>query len=711
MDVKLVAAARLQIALEAAERWQSRSSAREIIEAKLRAGGTAMADTPLRVGRFLQRQQLPARGVTNVQLSRIGSERFAERMIGPTLDWDYFPPSEIARLSGVPVARIVILPQRGAAAVGFGTGFLVAPGVLLTNHHVLTSQSESRGIGAHFLFERVNPQLDSPGLFFELDPDALFITDVRLDFTLIAVKSSGVSGETIAALGMLPLVGATGKILIGQPVNIIQHPNGEVKRYATTSNQLLDLPDANFMQYETDTLPGSSGSPAFNTRWEVVGLHHSGVPAMRDGQIVAVSGLVWTDDMGEDQIKWVANEGVRVSAIVEHLRGVTLSDERQAALLRQVLEIGGADSLFPAAQPSSALLGNLEGGQVSAGSIVFNISGNTTINVTSAAPASASFGTDLASLTKAADLDAPEKRLEFDPSYADRQGYNPDFLPGFSLPLPSVAAGLSTELVSVGGQPLVLQYHHYSLVMNQARRLLVWSAVNVDYSPLRRPFKGGRKDFGSDDWRLDPRISSKFQIQDAELYKGTQFDRGHMVRRDDNAWGDTIRQQEFANADTFHYTNCTPQHKAFNQAPMQGLWGQLEEYIKTAMGAVGNRACIYAGPILSASDPAGEFGQGAIQYPLRFWKVFVAVELENNQNVLRAYGFILDQRAVIDRFGLDERLDFGALSVNQVALEQITSSTGVIFDAALLSADVMVTPNAAPAEPIKLASLEAIRLR
>ncbi|MGL4649089.1 MAG: trypsin-like peptidase domain-containing protein, partial [Caldilineaceae bacterium] len=28
--------------------------------------------------------------------------------------------------------------------------------------------------------------------------------------------------------------------------------------------------------YLTDTLPGSSGSPCFNDRWEVVALHHSG---------------------------------------------------------------------------------------------------------------------------------------------------------------------------------------------------------------------------------------------------------------------------------------------------------------------------------------------------------------------------------------------------------------------------------------------------
>ena len=34
--------------------------------------------------------------------------------------------------------------------------------------------------------------------------------------------------------------------------------------------------DDNVVQYLTDTMPGSSGSPVFNAAWEVVALHHSG---------------------------------------------------------------------------------------------------------------------------------------------------------------------------------------------------------------------------------------------------------------------------------------------------------------------------------------------------------------------------------------------------------------------------------------------------
>ena len=62
----------------------------------------------------------------------------------------------------------------------------------------------------------------------------------------------------------------------GEYVNIVQHPNGEPKQLALRENQLVDVLE-NFLHYQTDTAPGSSGSPVFSDEWEVVALHHSGV--------------------------------------------------------------------------------------------------------------------------------------------------------------------------------------------------------------------------------------------------------------------------------------------------------------------------------------------------------------------------------------------------------------------------------------------------
>jgi endonuclease G len=63
----------------------------------------------------------------------------------------------------------------------------------------------------------------------------------------------------------------------GEYLTIIQHPSGGDKQIALRENQLLKI-DTHTLWYRTDTSPGSSGSPVFNDVWQVVALHHSGVP-------------------------------------------------------------------------------------------------------------------------------------------------------------------------------------------------------------------------------------------------------------------------------------------------------------------------------------------------------------------------------------------------------------------------------------------------
>jgi V8-like Glu-specific endopeptidase len=58
-------------------------------------------------------------------------------------------------------------------------------------------------------------------------------------------------------------------------VNIIQHPAGQSKVIALYHNVVAYVDDRR-VQYLTDTLPGSSGSPVFDSQWRVVALHHSG---------------------------------------------------------------------------------------------------------------------------------------------------------------------------------------------------------------------------------------------------------------------------------------------------------------------------------------------------------------------------------------------------------------------------------------------------
>src|SRR5262249_53142937 len=77
-----------------------------------------------------------------------------ERMIGPALELEPRAPTAAALEAGKPVARIVELLDRRQIGEGFATGFLVTPGLLVTNWHVFGRPGEAVGCGAHFGYQR-----------------------------------------------------------------------------------------------------------------------------------------------------------------------------------------------------------------------------------------------------------------------------------------------------------------------------------------------------------------------------------------------------------------------------------------------------------------------------------------------------------------------------------------------------------------------------
>src|SRR5688500_1975732 len=86
------------------------------------------------------------------------------------------------------VGRISLRDDAGRT-VGYGTGFLVAPNIVMTNNHVIGSDVEGANAIIEFDYEQDEFFRDRPVHCFRLLPAQCFITDEKLDFTLIGVEA------------------------------------------------------------------------------------------------------------------------------------------------------------------------------------------------------------------------------------------------------------------------------------------------------------------------------------------------------------------------------------------------------------------------------------------------------------------------------------------------------------------------------------------
>lgn len=700
-----VASRQIEVRRAAAERWLEHAGEIAETAANVAKLGAVAAATPVRRAEYLQRE---VRKATYRSLG-IG----LERMIGPTLDFDDTPPTTAAFEAGKPVARIVELVDKTRVGDGFATGFLLSGGLLMTNWHVFEKVGDAAGCGAQFGFQRGENGLIGSGSVFELDPAAYFYSNEELDIAVVAVSSKALIGAaSLEDLRYVRLIPVTGKILAGQPVSIIQHPDGGHKRWAVRENKLVREPvDQDlFLEYTTDTLPGSSGSPAFNKDWELVAVHHSGVPRMKGKDFLLKNGKIWQPGMPDSDIDWVANEGARVSKLHTHLADLAKRDQNARTRLASVLASSVDPTLSEGIRAEAALSAGVSGPPATDAAsrlqsdspapvpgVPIHVVVNGTANFFLApTPAPKSPVADVDPLVVAAPVaggagaspQVAEAKLRFDPKYKERGGYSKTFLDGFVIPVPVAPGG---EVLKSGNSQMVLNYHHYSVAMHKDRRLCMWAASNVNYDEATR--WRTREEFGTDTWKLDPRIPGENQVEDAELYApAKRFDRGHIVRRDDVAWGLTEEEEEFGNSDSFHFTNCTPQHEQFNRAMFQfhGLWGELEKHIAKQAGFVQNKLSIFAGPVLADSDPPRDFGFGSdFLVPIQFWKVILAVETTQGGSQLRAYGFLMSQQEAIDTWGWEGRFRAGKFKEQQVPLAKLTAITRVKFPKVAHDADPM----------------------
>jgi endonuclease G len=222
------------------------------------------------------------------------------------------------------------------------------------------------------------------------------------------------------------------------------------------------------------------------------------------------------------------------------------------------------------------------------------------------------------------------------------------------VPLPGTAAIAADVLPVAGSADARLDYEHFSIVMSKSRRLALFTGVNIDGSASVSVSRGG------DPWAFDGRIPEGAQAGD-ELYANNDFDRGHLVRREDPNWGPTAG---VANRDTFHFTNCAPQLSAFNQR----TWLSLEDYILTNTRRVGERANVFTGPVFRQNDPVYR----DVAIPLAYGKVVAFIHDDGRPS---ASAYLIDHDVDLT----EQTLLFGTFKTYQQSVLSIEGLTDLDF--------------------------------
>ncbi|MEL6362031.1 MAG: DNA/RNA non-specific endonuclease [Pseudomonadota bacterium] len=557
-----------------------------------------------------------------------------------------------------------------------GSGVLIGEGLFLTNHHVIENQRHAD----QFLLE-LDYELDlygRPRSVTRYTFDAsYFVTDPvsGLDFTILGVGPAVDGDAPLDHFGFATLSDARDKHMIGEFANIVQHPNGRFKEVVLRENQLVNrFEDA--LHYVADTEPGSSGSPVFNSEWQMIALHHWGSP--------------WIDVLPDAEPKdFEINEGIRISSIVRKLRsGLRRMNPDMRARINAVLRQDAGAWKRPVDEETSARSYGRGNSKTDVrvdpdGRVTWSIPVELSVRLPHLAapaepPVSEPRPTAASTLTEAEELE----------DFSNRSGYMPDFLEGFRIPLPELGDDIAEDAarkleVAPGENPNELKYHHFSVVMNKRRKLAFFTACNIDgesaKSVRRRdkritdlsPDDSGLReavalldDAEADSWSNDHRLD-KDDYSGVEIYENQNvpgfpnkrsaariarmFQKGHLVRRIDPAWGNDDDIVLEAELDTFYYTNAAPQVGFFNQGtadedqPGTGkgnLWRAAENYVLRNAVAENQRVISFTGPIFRDDDR----DYRNIQIPGSFFKV--TVWTENGE--LKSLALIVDQRQVFD---------------------------------------------------------------
>lgn len=195
--------------------------------------------------------------------------------------------------------------------LGKGTGWLIAPKLLVTNHHVVNARMPTepeasqvdfdlQGANTHVRFEYFAD--DSP--LVRSQSVSCVASNKALDYALLRLPDDAPMKNPLRL--RTTSITKPKERQLRERVNVLQHPDGAAMRLGFRNNFVITGSEAR-LSYLTDTAGGASGSPICDDKWHVAALH-------RGWQTMEQPVAVWGVDIHQE------NYGTPLAAILEDLK-------------------------------------------------------------------------------------------------------------------------------------------------------------------------------------------------------------------------------------------------------------------------------------------------------------------------------------------------------------------------------------------------------
>lgn len=197
-----------------------------------------------------------------------------------------------------------------------------------------------------------------------------------------------------------------------------------------------------------------------------------------------------------------------------------------------------------------------------------------------------------------------------------------------------------------GNDHSIVNYINYSVQLSLSRKFPFFTASNIDGALFKKANR-------APSWKKDERVKAYQWGQELYSADKSDFDKGHMTKREDVQWGATPGLAQKAADSTFFYSNAVPQHKELNQQ----IWKSLEDYIlHTETRKKSLKVCVFTGPVLTKNDPpfVTTVKDETILIPIVFWKVVV---FPKEDGKLYRVGFMMSQKKLLTENGVVVELE------------------------------------------------------